>query len=114
VIYGKKKAARLALRVRKIGDEDGFQISLKKGVNLVGRTSDPRLASDSYLSSQHARVTFGDEGFLLEDTESANGTFLRIREGARLQVGDSFIAGDRVFEVVEAREGKEGESDGQG
>lgn len=59
--------------------------------------------SDAFISRQHAQIAMGVRDGLvtvtLSDLRSANGTYLRIRGQAPLQVGDMFRVGDQIFRV---------------
>jgi DNA-binding NtrC family response regulator len=76
---------------------------LAKGKDLVlGRTapSDVVVAS-AKLSRKHARFSYGDEGVLVEDLDSRNGTILagRKTEHAVLHSGDMLLLGDVTVSV---------------
>jgi hypothetical protein len=69
---------------------------------VLGRlqTLDGALAPDSEISRRHARVYRSDGGFLVEDQESANGTFVngeRIEGPRPLRSGDELRIGATVF-----------------
>ncbi len=71
---------------------------------VAGRGSDCRLAiRETKVSKQHFRITHGTEGFVLEDLESTNGTFLDGRPlvGKRLLENQAVIrAGSAVLVFV--------------
>jgi pSer/pThr/pTyr-binding forkhead associated (FHA) protein len=72
--------------------DDGSEYPLA-GTQLIGRGDDCdiRLASDK-VSRQHARITLTDDGPVIEDLGSANGTRLngmRLTESAALMHGDT-------------------------
>jgi len=58
---------------------------------------------DAFISRQHAQIAMGVRDgqvtVTLSDLRSANGTYLRIRGQAQLQVGDMFRVGDQIFRV---------------
>jgi pSer/pThr/pTyr-binding forkhead associated (FHA) protein len=65
---------------------------------FVGRSdADYIFADDYFMSSRHARIFFEEGGFWLEDLESRNGTFLRIRDRIPLRSGDMFLAGTQLL-----------------
>ncbi|HXD57089.1 MAG TPA: FHA domain-containing serine/threonine-protein kinase [Thermoleophilaceae bacterium] len=69
---------------------------------VLGRleTLDGALAPDEEISRRHARVYRADDGFLVEDQQSANGTFVngeRIDEPRLLRTGDELGIGTTVF-----------------
>jgi pSer/pThr/pTyr-binding forkhead associated (FHA) protein len=63
---------------------------------------------DPKTSSQHARVSWEDDSFVLEDLGSTNGTYVEgqritrcsLRGGEKLRMGDSVL----VFEFVQREE----------
>lgn len=55
---------------------------------------------DRFMSGTHARALRGPSGFILEDLNSTNGTFVRIRETVRVREKATVLAGDRFLQVV--------------
>lgn len=78
---------------------DGSRIPLNQPENVLGRASDARFSSDAFLSPRHAKLLVGDEGLFVEDLNSLNGTFVRIREPVRLEPGDCFLMGRQVLRL---------------
>jgi hypothetical protein len=81
----------------------------------IGRTNDNGLAvPDSSVSSKHARILRTDDGFVIEDLQSRNGTFVngeRVTEGQRkLSDGDLIRLGKAIMTFNVARETKAGET----
>jgi DNA-binding winged helix-turn-helix (wHTH) protein len=74
-------------------------LPLRVGDNVLGRAPDSAVRIDAPgVSRHHARITLNDEGALLEDLESKNGTHLRGRRldaPAPLQDGDPFRLGSQ-------------------
>jgi class 3 adenylate cyclase/pSer/pThr/pTyr-binding forkhead associated (FHA) protein len=60
---------------------------------------------DSYLSAAHARVTFRDGQYFLEDLGSKNGTFARIRRRALAHDGDTLMIGKHLLRIVRVHPG---------
>jgi DNA-binding winged helix-turn-helix (wHTH) protein len=59
---------------------DGSEIHLRPGENLIGRDSDVVVwIDDSAVSRRHARILVGEDGAVLEDLNSKNGTKVRGR-----------------------------------
>jgi len=53
------------------------QFALKEGTNVIGRAADADVRIPSArVSRHHARITVDDEGAVIEDLNSKNGTFL--------------------------------------
>ncbi len=81
----------------------------------IGRTPDNALAvPDGSVSSKHARVVRTDDGFVIEDLKSRNGTFVngeRVTEGQRkLSDGDLIRLGKVILTFNVAREAKQAET----
>ena len=56
-------------------------------------------STDQFMSSYHARVFQDDESFLLEDTDSKNGTYLRVMDEVGLQDGDQVFLGRQLIRI---------------
>ncbi len=79
----------------------------------IGRTADNTIVvADGSVSARHARVTRTIEGFLLEDLQSRNGTYVngeRITDKRILADGDLIRLGKVIMTFNIAREPKAGE-----
>jgi predicted component of type VI protein secretion system len=70
---------------------------------LIGRElGDVTLPNDTFVSSSHCRIGCDREGVFVEDLESSNGTYLRIRSGESITTGQSMLVGQTQF-VLRAR-----------
>ena len=78
---------------------DGPQILVDASESHIGRNTDERFASDPFLSPIHARVLVADGMVRIEDLDSLNGTFVRIRDSVRLAPGDCFLMGRQVLRL---------------
>jgi DNA-binding Lrp family transcriptional regulator len=81
----------------------------------IGRASENGIAvPDGSVSSKHARIVRTDDGFVIEDLQSRNGTFVngeRVLEGQRkLSDGDLIRVGKVIMTFNVARETKAGET----
>lgn len=83
------------------GPQEGREIPLRAGKMVIGRETakvDWDIAlQDRAISRPHAEIECQDEGFLLTDLESANGTLVngkRIAEPTALQDGDVLELGE--------------------
>lgn len=76
---------------------DGVRIPLKTNETILGRSGDSRFPSDAFLSPKHCRLIVENSELYVEDLDSLNGTFLRVRGEVRLQPGDSFLAGRQLL-----------------
>ena len=68
---------------------------------VIGREDcDLNFPTDVYMSGSHAKIDQISEGsFTLNDSESKNGTYLRIRAPHRLQHGDYLFLGRELLRV---------------
>jgi hypothetical protein len=104
-----------ALRVVE-GPEQGTRVEFSRSIS-IGRSRECGLRiADEESSRRHAEITIGDEGPVLHDLGSSNGTFAngaRITEHA-LSPGDRFTIGSLVFEFVgDGDEEEAGYGDGE-
>jgi DNA-binding Lrp family transcriptional regulator len=81
----------------------------------IGRSMDNAIAvPDGSVSSKHARIVRGEDGFAIEDLQSRNGTFVngeRVVEGQRkLSDGDLIRVGKVIMTFNVARETKAGDT----
>ncbi|PIW01672.1 MAG: hypothetical protein COW42_04200 [Deltaproteobacteria bacterium CG17_big_fil_post_rev_8_21_14_2_50_63_7] len=78
---------------------EGEAIALVGGDNLFGReTGSAVLEGDEYLSPHHVRVYCDEEGALVEDVGSVNGTFLRLgNESCVLEHNDQIRVGQELL-----------------
>jgi len=75
------------------------------GKTILGRTGGHmNFPDDSRLSRQHACLVASDNGVRVEDMDSRNGTFLRVRKTIRLEPGDSLRIGQAGLIVRSALE----------
>jgi pSer/pThr/pTyr-binding forkhead associated (FHA) protein len=51
------------------------------------------------LSSSHARLTFREGRCFIKDLDSANKTFVRIRDTEQLVHGDILLVGNKLIKV---------------
>lgn len=73
---------------------------VEKGNLTIGREDcSLNFPQDRFMSHYHARVTMASEVFYLEDTDSKNGTYYRVREEVGLQNGDYLFLGKQLIRV---------------
>ena len=90
-------------------DDDGNELWLKEGENLIGRSPDAAIRIDtSKVSRRHARILIEGVTATLEDLGSKNGTFLRgrrLEQAARIEDADEIQIGANLalfrFKVVD-------------
>jgi hypothetical protein len=73
---------------------------LPAGKTVVGRTDGHlNFPNDSRLSRRHALFFASDQGVTLEDMDSRNGTYLRIRERQELRADDALRVGSAGVQI---------------
>ena len=87
---GRAKAMPHQLRVSK-GKQEGLTLPLGDGIK-IGRAADCQLVlDDDYVSTRHAQIVRTDDGYMVEDLGSTNGTYVngqRITQPVRIDRGD--------------------------
>ena len=70
------------------------------GEMTVGREGcDLNFPEDDHLSRQHTRLFLDGESVVLQDMNSKNGTYIRLREDTVLKSGDLLFLGHQVLRV---------------
>jgi pSer/pThr/pTyr-binding forkhead associated (FHA) protein len=86
----------------------GRRYALSGAETEIGREAgDIRLAKDPYVCPRHARITYRNRGFLIEDLGSVNGVYVRLGSApTEVRSGDLLLLGLAVlrFEAVEDTE----------
>jgi len=87
-----------------VGEVDDDRYHLRGNEMIIGREDgDIVFPQDGFLSRQHARLRMdvhdNSMTVVLEDLDSANGTYLRIRRTASVVAGGMFRVGDQIFRV---------------
>ena len=76
------------------------EFSLDKAETTLGRArGDLLFKEDPYMSGTHARVVAQPGRFILQDLNSKNGVYRKIRQETELQDGDQFFLGEQLFRV---------------
>jgi pSer/pThr/pTyr-binding forkhead associated (FHA) protein len=85
------------------GSLKGTTLALGQAPVLIGRAPECTLVlDDDYASGHHARLSPQDDGWLLEDLDSTNGTFLgrsKVVGSAPIQAGTPVRIGRTVLEL---------------
>lgn len=87
---------------RLVASEKNLDVALSGAPFIIGREADVSLVGDSAASRQHAKVTYADGDYWIEDLGSTNGTWVnrhRIRRRVELHRGDVVEIGEHRFEV---------------
>ena len=63
------------------------------------------ISDDNYVSRHHARITPDGQSFLIEDLNSSNGTYLKIRGQVTVKSGDEFLIGTHIIRFEQTQGG---------
>jgi pSer/pThr/pTyr-binding forkhead associated (FHA) protein len=98
-------ATQLACLVRlNSKDEEIDRYELHRSETSFGRSKGTHtFPEDPYLSATHARVRLHDGQYFLEDLDSTNGTFARIRKRALVRDGDTLMIGRHLLRILRAQ-----------
>lgn len=76
------------------------EFSLDKPETTLGRSKgDLVFKNDPYMSGTHARIVAQPGRFILQDLNSRNGVYRRLRTETELQDGDEFFLGEQLLRV---------------
>jgi len=79
----------------------GQACKIEKKETLLGRVEgEIRFPEDPLVSRRHAKFTIADNGLMVEDMNSANGIFCRLRTPYSLQDRDVILMGRQMFRFV--------------
>lgn len=92
--------ARLIL-IRGDSGVDGLSYMLQGSQHVAGREDGQILfPEDPWLSPRHANFVYDNQGQLVvHDEGSLNGMFLRVKERATIQPGDTFLCGEQLLRL---------------
>lgn len=65
----------------------------------IGRQAELRFPADPFVSPRHCRVTLFEGGVGLQDLDSRNGVYVRLREGVAVYPGDFFLLGNQLLRL---------------
>jgi pSer/pThr/pTyr-binding forkhead associated (FHA) protein len=72
-------------------------IELESAVTIGRKDADLVIAGDPFLSARHLRVRAELGRAFVEDLDSTNGVFIRLRGQIELRPGDEIVIGRQVF-----------------
>ncbi len=77
------------------------EFSLEKPEITIGRSQgDLVFKNDPYMSGRHARILTQPGRFILQDLQSTNGVYRRIKDEVELKDADEFFLGEQRFRVA--------------
>lgn len=95
--------AAAAPQLEQLGEEDRVvkRFPLTAPESSFGRDRGTyTFPNDRYMSGLHASITPGPEGLILEDRNSTNGSYVRIRKRALARDGDMLLVGGQLLRVL--------------
>jgi hypothetical protein len=85
------------------GPKEGLEIELPSEQLAIGRSSESGLViRDDYTSTHHARLLLWKDGWVIQDLDSTNGTFLdgsRVTLPTHVPLGTPITIGTTTFEL---------------
>ncbi|MCH2109542.1 MAG: FHA domain-containing protein [Polyangiaceae bacterium] len=78
--------------------QEGVSYHLQASEHTIGSDAQIQL-TDSFISAQHARLTYQNARLQLLDLSSLNGAYTRIRKKTKLIAGDTFLIGEQVLRI---------------
>jgi len=79
---------------------DGNAFPLMGDEMILGRErGDILFPDDGYISGAHAKIMSVDDGFVLADLESSNGTFLKLNEPREVPTKTFILLGQQLFRI---------------
>jgi predicted component of type VI protein secretion system len=84
-------------------DLDAQAVPIEGDELVIGREDGGlTFPEDGYVSGSHARVYGDADGVYLEDLQSSNGTYVRVRAGQVLPYGTMALVGQQLFRIDQA------------
>lgn len=83
----------------------GQKIRLRKSVTIGRHPSNDVSIDDPSASRKHSKIEVRDDGLMLSDIESGNGTYLngeRVTGSTKLRPGDRIRIGETVFVLMKS------------
>ncbi len=100
VARGEAPARGLRLSTVRTDGSPGTAFPLRSPASLCGRLEgDVQLPEDATVSPRHARFSVQGDRVTVEDLDSVNGTFLRIRTSHRLATGEEIRLGRQLLRL---------------
>ena len=93
---------QIALRVTQIlsGEQEGLSFCSHDTKVIFGRCGcDVNLFDDPHITLEHCSLERDADGFSLQDLDSLNGTYVRLKEATLLAHGDYLRLGDTILRV---------------
>ena len=80
--------------------KDSNEYPLTETVTHIGREKgEITFKNDPFVSGKHARIQLEAGSYTIEDLNSSNGTYMRLRQKEEIREEDFFIVGEQLFQV---------------
>jgi pSer/pThr/pTyr-binding forkhead associated (FHA) protein len=76
---------------------EGLSYHLRADKHVAGRSGNLQLPDDPFISDRHANFSYRDDKLVVQDENSINGVYIRIRGSVQVRMGDTFLAGEQLF-----------------
>jgi pSer/pThr/pTyr-binding forkhead associated (FHA) protein len=87
---------------------EGLSYQLNAEHHVVGRSGQIVFPDDLFISPRHADLYYRAGKLVVRDEGSQNGVYWRVRGSVDVGVGDSFLAGEQVFQIAGTPKGNDG------
>ncbi|MFW6052261.1 MAG: FHA domain-containing protein, partial [Myxococcota bacterium] len=94
---GAPAAVARLVAILKDGSDGAIHPLVEEQVDVGRAEGDILLEDDPYLSPRHARIRRRGDTFVLQDLDSTNGVYVRIRNPVDLNDGDMILIGQEVL-----------------
>jgi hypothetical protein len=81
-------------------------------VAIVGSAGSVTLPGERFCHPREAKLSWESGRLWLDDLESGNGVFLRIRSRVQIGIGDEFVIGDQLLRLLRNPEPNDGPAEG--
>ena len=82
------------------GRDKGKRFDLRGPSLVLGRDAGtPLQVNDTEVSRRHAEIRKDEQGYLLVDLGSSNGSFVRLKDEHPVTAGDILLMGQQLFRV---------------
>jgi len=104
--FAESRTGRARLTVIQNDGRDGQSFAFNEDQIDIGRTEGALTFDDPQLAPRHARIAWSDGHYELEDLNTRNGVYQRVRAPADLEDGDHLLIGKQLlqFSIVTEHE----------
>lgn len=94
----KRQAVQYSLVIVRPDGSHGQAYKIEKNESILGRVEgDITFPDDGLVSRRHAKLTQTDNGLMVEDLNSANGVYRRLKDNYEMKHGDIILMGKQMF-----------------